>query len=329
MKLDVLDKKILYYLEINSRVPISKLSKLVKASREVVNYRLKKLEENKIIKSYIANVNQSIFCSGIVNMCLKVLYKDDKRYKQIIEFFKNHSKINWFGELCGNYDFTLTILYKNMQDISKSLDDIFEFLGSELQEHNLSFYINEYFFRRKNIFEMNFKEEKLEKEIVFNKVESQNLNLDEKDLIIIKELANNSKIKNIELAKKIKLGEDIVRIRIKNLEKKGIILGYTIVINAYKCGFEGYHLNMFIENFSKINENNIKAFCISNPFIYFASRLSGKFNLDLGIYAKNREHFKKILFEIREFFKDDLKNYEFQLLLDEHKEVFITDEVIC
>jgi len=50
--LDLKDRKILYYLDINSRQSNSDIAKKVGLSKEVVNYRIKRLEKEGIIKGY-------------------------------------------------------------------------------------------------------------------------------------------------------------------------------------------------------------------------------------------------------------------------------------
>jgi DNA-binding Lrp family transcriptional regulator len=52
VKLDLKDCRILNEIEFNARSTISSVAKKVKLSKEVVNYRIKRLEKNKIIDGY-------------------------------------------------------------------------------------------------------------------------------------------------------------------------------------------------------------------------------------------------------------------------------------
>ena len=324
--IDLIDKKILYYLEKDSRMSISKLSKLVGASRELIIYRISKLEEKNIIKSYIARINQSIFCTSGANLVVKLAYIEKKRYNEILNYLKSYGNINWFSDLCGSFDFSISILYRDSQELANIINNINLFLSHDLISHNLSVYISEYKFDRKGILELKEKNH-INPRFEVNFKEINKNELDEKDIIILKELAKNSKIKNTELAKKIKMGEDIVRIRIKKLEKRNVILGYTIVINPYSLGFEGYSLYLQIEDMTEQMQVKIKNYLYSNPYIYFCSRVAGKFNLIIGLYTKDRIHFKENLSDIKNFFGKSLKDYEFQLLMEEHKEIFIPDNL--
>ena len=57
--LDEADKLILYELLQDCRQPLSKIAKSVKLSQQRVHYRIKKLEEQGIIRKYTINFSES------------------------------------------------------------------------------------------------------------------------------------------------------------------------------------------------------------------------------------------------------------------------------
>ncbi len=59
------------------------------------------------------------------------------------------------------------------------------------------------------------------------------LPVDSLDLSILCALRENARISNLELAKKLGVSEATIRRRIKILEEKGIIKGYSALINCY------------------------------------------------------------------------------------------------
>ncbi len=59
------------------------------------------------------------------------------------------------------------------------------------------------------------------------------LPVDDLDLSILCALRENARITNLELSKKLGVSEATVRRRIKMLEDKGIIKGYSALINCY------------------------------------------------------------------------------------------------
>ncbi len=59
------------------------------------------------------------------------------------------------------------------------------------------------------------------------------LPVDDLDLSILCALRENARVSNLELAKLLKVSEATIRRRIKILEEKGIIRGYSALINCY------------------------------------------------------------------------------------------------
>src|SRR5574343_22463 len=85
IKLDLKDRKILHELDKDCRQPCSKIAKKVGLSTEVVNYRIKKLEEQKVITNYQIVVDLSKL--GIIQskILLSFHHLPSDKLQQIIE----------------------------------------------------------------------------------------------------------------------------------------------------------------------------------------------------------------------------------------------------
>ena len=320
--MDAIDKKLLLQLMKNSRAPISRLAKTPGLTRERIRHRLPKLVELGVIKSFITRIHQPAFCKGIANFTAKLVRFDTIRLEEIIKTLKKNPQINWITELCGNADIMCTILYKDLDQLSKTISEITSIIGKNLQDHQLSLYIHEYKFDRSGLLTG---EKTLSQEDSVRFSEKDIPTFTKEDLIILSKLAKNARIKNVDLSEAANISEDVVRLRIKNLEKKGIIKGYTIVLDPSKLGFEGYQIGMNLEQMTKQTISHLISYVNSNPYIIFCARTSGKFNIMLELEVKDRLHFKKVLQELRSEFKDNIKNYEFQLSLNDYKEVFVPE----
>ncbi len=325
--LDKIDKKLLYRLHLNARSPISQIARSTGLTREVVAYRMKKFEEEGIIKSYITKINQSFFCEGIGTVLFKLVRFDENRLNEILEFLKKHKAVNWIAELSGTADIVITLLYKNSEDLANIISEMIIFMGNTLKEHHLSLYITEYKFERQGIIHFKAPEHLPEHIISFGEHEKQ-FKIDKNDVIILKELAKNCRIRNVELAEKTGLSEDMVRLRIKKLERQKLILGHTITLDINKFGLEAYYIALQIEKMTKETIAKLKYYVHLNPYIGYCSRAAGRYNVIISLYAHDRKHFNTLLLDIRKHFGQQLADYEFQLNLKEHKEVFVPENFI-
>ena len=62
--------------------------------------------------------------------------------------------------------------------------------------------------------------------------------MDDKDLRILKELIVDARFSYRELSRRVKLSVATVKSRVENLEKEGVIKGYTAIVNPQKLGYE-------------------------------------------------------------------------------------------
>ena len=58
-KMDEIDKKIMFEIDKNSRRSINEISKILKLKKDTVAYRIKQLEDNKIIQGYYTVIDYS------------------------------------------------------------------------------------------------------------------------------------------------------------------------------------------------------------------------------------------------------------------------------
>lgn len=110
--MDMLDLKILQLLKKNSRMTSSDISKKVLLSVPAVAERIRKLEEEKIIKQCTIQVNRKKFD---LNMLVFVFVNLDKP-EHLTHFAEAMMKCDWVLEchhVAGEYDYLLKVLVEN------------------------------------------------------------------------------------------------------------------------------------------------------------------------------------------------------------------------
>ena len=66
--------------------------------------------------------------------------------------------------------------------------------------------------------------------------------MDKLDLNVIEILSKNSRTPFLQIAKKLKVSESTIRIRVSNLEKNGVIKKYSLVVDTNRIGYENIAL---------------------------------------------------------------------------------------
>lgn len=106
--LDELDRKILMSLQLDGRMPYSKLAKYLRVSESTIYLRIKKLTQAGIIKGFSVNVDYKALGK---NALAYVFMKTSPKYHQkAIKILKNIDEIYEIHDVTGEYQLLLKIL---------------------------------------------------------------------------------------------------------------------------------------------------------------------------------------------------------------------------
>jgi len=143
--LDEKDKKILKELQLNARQSISLIAKKTRLPRDVVKYRIKKLEDNKIIRFYHAILNPAKLGNPMYTFVLFTLSNFDiEREKKFIEFLKHHKKIVTIAKISGNWDIGINICSRDFKDFDNVMYEIRTKFSKIIKEFQVGSVVDEY-----------------------------------------------------------------------------------------------------------------------------------------------------------------------------------------
>ncbi|MFH1447289.1 MAG: winged helix-turn-helix transcriptional regulator, partial [Candidatus Micrarchaeota archaeon] len=144
---------------------------------------------------------------------------------------------------------------------------------------------------------------------------------DEYDLKLLAVLSANARIHLIVLAEKIGLSPTATKYRLKNLKKKGVILGFRPKINLAKIGYYWYKVEFQLEDYKA--KEKLQAFCNQHPNIVYAyESIGGRTDFEIEMEVESHQMFREVVDLIRKKFKDSIRTYSYYLWSMEHKIVF-------
>lgn len=121
---DELDLKILRLLSKNARMPLIDLTEKLKTPERTIAFRIKRLEKNKIIQGYRANLSYEKL--GVEYFKLNIHLNKVPQHKELLEFANLHPNIIFYDITLNDYDYELDIEIKNKLELLKILDQIKE-----------------------------------------------------------------------------------------------------------------------------------------------------------------------------------------------------------
>ncbi len=152
--MDNIDKKILEELQKNSSQPLSELSKKVGLSNTPCWNRIKKLEEDKIIKSKSIIIdNKKINLSITVFLSISIQNHSEVWLKNFKKIVSKYDQIIEVHRLTGsNSDYQITILSPSIEEYDKFQ----QLLIKEIECTNMSSHISLQTIKKSNQYPLNF-----------------------------------------------------------------------------------------------------------------------------------------------------------------------------
>ncbi len=301
-ELDLYDKKILFELDINSRISASKIAKKLKLPKETVNYRIKRLEKNGWINRLYTIFNASLFGYSYYRIYLKFYKLTASTEMEIIDYITNDPTCANLRIIEGQYDLVFLTIQKNPSELKGFLQCFLNTFGMYVQEKNILILIKTHKLNQKFLFKGNTIKK------TFNHVELKNYSLDKIDLGIMKSISINARMKLSDIAQSLKVDSRLIRYHIKRMEYAGIIVAYTTDMNLVQLSRELIQIDIALKDPALILRI-IDFFDKTNTCI-FVHEILGKYDLSVEIYVENDEMLRNILEKFKEQFLDHYVYYD-------------------
>lgn len=317
IKLDLKDRKILYELDTNSRQSFHEIAKKVGLSKDSVIYRIRKLQEAGIIKQFhtVIDVGKLGFIS--FRLYLKLQNTTPGKEQEIIEFLKNQKTVTWIVSIDGEYDLGMWILTKSIKEINKLWKELLNNFRDYIEKKWLTIFTKVSYFPRTYILE----QKKNREEFVFI-TEPEEIKLDNIDIQLLRLLAPNSRISILELSEKLKITPKTVTSRIKQLEKKKVIIGYRTMFDLEKFGYQYFKVHFNLHNLTEEKEKQFRAYLRQHPNVTYDNEVLGGDDIEIEVQLQTIQDLRNLIEEIKKQFADIIRNYKYMLFYKEHKYLF-------
>ena len=313
-QLNRIDRKILHELDANARIPLTQLARKLRQSRELVNYRVNSLLRQGIIRKFVAMINPAKLGYCIYKMYFKFQNLSKKTEHEAIAWLVENNFIYWVATAKGKWDLNITVFARNINHFEEIISGFISAYGRYIADLEFNTTLEVGIMAKDWI----LPEDRLFSKIAFVGGESSDSRIDKVDVEILRVLANNARISAMELGKKIKATQKVVIYRIRQLEKKGIILGYTTSLDLEKLGVQFFKANVSFNVMSSAMKKKIVEYSRHIPQIGFLIFCVGSWPVELELIVKDNTEFYAVMDSLREQFPE-MKGYETMIFPNEYK----------
>ena len=304
LKLDLYDRKLLFELDKDSSLSISKLSSKLRKSKQFFLYRIRKLEEEGVITGYHAIIDMSKLGFFTFRIYFKFQNYTEEEGKIFVEYVKNNLSQVWtITTMHGKWDYALFFGVKTIMEFHSIWDKIMLEYKNKIKNYNVSIYAPIYNFNRK--FFLDERRESIERVYgIGGKEEIKNI-----DLKLLEYYANNIRKSSLEISKVLRISPDTARNRIKYLEKKKIIVGYKLGLNLEKLGYTSYRVDLQLISTEKNKE--LSSYCREHRNIYQINKTIGGADFEIEVIVKDLNNLIEIINDLKNKFKEVINDVEY------------------
>jgi len=318
-KLDYFDRRTLFELDKNARISGTSIGKKIRKSKQFVDYRIKKLEENKILKGYITVIDYSKLGYLSVRVYFKFHNLTPEQQAKLENELIRDKEVWWLVTLEGIWDVGYAMAVKNILEFYDYWDKIMKKYRKFISKNSVVVYTHIKQYPKSYLIEENN-----EHNGTLVGASKNQIRCDEFNLNLLRLIADNGRMSLLEAAQKLKTSPQVIRNHLRKLEKEGIIQGYRALIDVSSLGYRYYKSYINLLHTEKLME--LEYFCKRHPNILNVNRTVGGRDFEIKLQAKSFDQFDQIMKEIRTKFEGMIDDYEFVIAREEKKMVYFPFE---
>ena len=310
------DRKILYQLDLNSRQSLTQIGKNVGLKKDVVSYRIKRLQEEGVIKNFWTAINTFKLGYNVFRIYITFQYVSLQIKNEIIQHFVNYENVWAVVSAKGPIDLSVVLWVKNIYEFYNFWDKTLEKFEDYIAKYAVSIYIQAIGYKKSYLLLDEYDESV--RKLYDSICDGTTVDIDDIDYKLLNEIAMNARIALIELAEKLGCSSQMINYRIKNLMKRGLIQAFRVNIDLSKLGLQIFKIDINLKEYKqrraiiKYLENKSNMECLNVAV--------GWCDLEPEIIVENVAKLNNVMEEIDTHFPSAIRNYDYWIMTNVHKE---------
>ncbi len=309
VELDLIDRRVLCELDLNCRAPLSILARKLRISRSVLAYRINRLVKEGIIEKFICSLDLGKLGYKTYKVYIKISSIKAGDEKELAKYLYDKKNIIHLLKTDVFYDYSFAIAVKNLGE----LDEFIVELKTKFNHLIKDYYISTLIYTR--IFKLEkFLLDKKQNPVKMLKYtnETDMIEIDEKDKIILKVLSQEANLPVTEISKKTGMSIDIVKYRIRKLSKS-VVNSYRIHYNISKSGYFHYVFLIRMRQATKQDEERLITWCGYKNNVFYCTKRIGEFDFEINVAIKDINEMNQFVNELKSEFGGAIDDYAFLL----------------
>jgi Lrp/AsnC family leucine-responsive transcriptional regulator len=315
--MDELDRNILFELDRNSRLTFSEIARNLSIPHDTVRYRVRSLEDRKIVNKFHTAVDTSKLGYLMYEMFIKLFTSSEEKFQKLVKFLIKKPFVTWVARTEGGYDLGIAFRINNPAILSDFVDELLEHYGELIIKKSLQANITcDYLGRGYLLGEKQLVKRKVKKAYIphYSSGPIIPIQLERIDELILKKLGESSRHSAAEIsrylaANGIVLSSESVSIRITKLENERIINGYTLALNHSRMNQIHYKVFLYLNQVERQRIQEFLDSCRNSLNVSYLVKSLGEWEYELDIEVPDVTTYRKTMLRITEKHPGIIKDY--------------------
>ena len=320
VKIDLKDRKILYQLDLDCRQSNTQIGKKVGLKRDVVAYRINRMQDEGIIKNFWTAINTFKLGYQVFRIYINFHYVSTQIKNDIIQYFTDYKNFWAVASVKGPIDLDVIMWVNNICEFYNFWDKALEKYEDYFEKYTISIYIKAVGYKKSYLLEEFDKSDRKMYEAV---CDGTAVNIDDIDYTLLNELAINARISLIDLAEKLDCSSQTINYRIKNLIKKGIIQTFRVNIDRSKLGLQLFKVDIFLKEYKQ--RKNIIKYLDHGGYIECLNVSAGWSDIEPELVVENMDKLIQLMEKINNEFPNAIRKLDYWIMTEVHKERWLPE----
>jgi DNA-binding Lrp family transcriptional regulator len=323
VSIDVKDRKILYELDLDCRQSNAQIGKKVGLSKEVVKYRINRLQDDGILTSFWTAINTYKLGYEVIRIYINFLDVSATIKEEIISYFVNCKNTWAVISFMGEFDLDIVLWMKDSNEFYRFWNSTLERFGNYFGHQTVSTLNNVIAYKKSYL--LPGEHRNADKEFYRLSSGGETYKIDKADYQLLNIIAVDARIPLIDLATKLQCSSQTASYRIHNLQKKDVIKAFRVGVDFSKLGLQKFGISIYLKDHSK--KRVIQEYLKDNPYLEYIDEAIGWADIQFELIVENMNHLLQIIDEFNAKFPGAIRKHTFIMAQQYHKECWLPEMI--
>lgn len=285
-------------LEQDCRISVSQMARRLRRNRNVISYRLQRLEKEHIIDRYIASVNLGKLGYNTFKVYLRLGRKEGE--EGLVRWLRERKEVIHIIRLEGEYNLSCVVVARDVVALDGFLGEIRTAFTEAIRDLHVSIIVYSRIFKFEKLL-LNKKEHAIKSERYSSGARS--MQLDDSDRVLLKALSQDARASYMKLVETTGLSLDMVRYRMRKL-RNSVINSFRILINMGSIGYFHHVILLRTERMTQSDEQRLVAWCTMRRNVLYCTKRIGEYDFEINVAITGIDDLRGTLSDLQADFSD-------------------------